>query len=383
MKRHGFLYLILAVMVFSAFINSASGQVRRASERVKFFNNGDLTLRNCAILQWDSTWQMLFDAALDTTKRVWLHDTSGRAQYGFGRGSKYWKGADHGDSIKGKFTDTLYSKKGQAHYIKIISHTAVSADTIVLFGRRLIDPFTSLTADSACVDSITPAVGAGKISPNVWTILDSLQIRTSPAGTDCVRVLYRPYLSSILADSNDADIAGVLVGRSLFKAPAANDTVAADSFGYMAISGDVEAYLSGERDSRSISIGDYLTVGNGGKAILAYTPKQDTIKTSALRNVRYVQGARPNDIVLITQTRYSTSTTADSAQVRANCPNPKDSIAVIFIGVAASSTLGRDSLVYQWIPRGYLNKWPQVIVGTALEPVWTDSTKAWIRLKER
>uniref|UniRef100_A0A6H1ZH13 Uncharacterized protein n=1 Tax=viral metagenome TaxID=1070528 RepID=A0A6H1ZH13_9ZZZZ len=356
-----------------------------AQERALFFNNYGSALVDTKILQWDTTWAELYDAPLDTLKRVWVQDTSGKAQYGFSVTPKYFRSASNGDSIKGFLTDTLQKKKGRGFYVKCISITAVSADTIVIYGRKLIDPSQSLTAYSAGVDSVTPAVGAGAMSKYAWTQLDSFELRTSPAGTDCVRIMIRSVLAVTLADSNSVTFAGVHIGESPYPAIGGllKDSVRTDSFGYMAVAGDVQVYASGITSSKPIEIGDLLSIGSRGNAIKAYLPKHDTVLTSALRNARYLEGARPRDVVLITQMRYSTSTTADSVQWRATCPHAKDSVAFIANGVVASSLLGVDSLMYMWIPKAYSEKYPQLIMGEALERVYTNLRKMWIRLRNR
>lgn len=386
MKKFGIFAIVLLTGAIIFGNSSAYAQIRQTGERVKFFNSGSLTLKNAAILQPDTAWDMLFNSALDTLKRVWVIDTSGRAQYGYGSATTYWKGANHGDSIKGVFTDSLHTKKGQAFLVKVIAHTTVTADTVILYGRNLIDPFNSFSADSARIDSITPATAAGKESKYVWTKLDSLQIRTSPAGTDCVRVLIRSYAAAVMADSNEAYVAGVLYGRTPYKAATTSDSVAADSFGYMTISGDVQVYMSGAINSRAIEVGDLLTVGTYGKAIRAYIPQMDTVVASANPHRKYLQGARRQDPVITQRSnRYAASANGDSVIWVGGVTFWNDSL--IFIAVsttgAAAAAAATDTLSYFWMPKGYLSLWPQVVVGRSLEKVWLDSTKAWMRLEKK
>lgn len=376
-----FILFVFAVLPMVWQTGNSYAQVRSASERVRFFNFGTTTLKDAKILKWDTTWKNLFGSALDSLKRVWVIDTSGNAQYAFG------SGAVHGDSIKGKFSDTLHTKKGEAHYIRMMAQTAVSNDSVFIYGRNCIDPHFSFTADTARYDTIILATSAngGGLSKYVWTRVDSMYFRFANAGTDCVEVDYRPYLAAVLADSNAINIAGVLVGRNMYRAPTATDTVAADSFGYMAISGDVDVYLSA--GGRNIEVGDQLVVGHNGKAIKVYAPSGDTVRPAVARRAVYKQGANYGDVINVTKIReLRTPVDADTVEWAAGVTIwglKRDTLIFNAYGPKGETptTSLADSLMYFWMPRGYFGKWPDVIVGKALQVMRRDSTKGKMRLE--
>uniref|UniRef100_A0A6H1ZIY3 Uncharacterized protein n=1 Tax=viral metagenome TaxID=1070528 RepID=A0A6H1ZIY3_9ZZZZ len=377
MKR--FYFILISIMVSLFIVSHLQAQVRATPEKVKFFNFTTSTIKDAKLLKPDTTYKALFDAPLDTAHYVWAHDTTGDAQFRFAQ-------AGQGDTIKEKFTDTLYTKKGQAHYLKFVPITAPSTDSVFVYGRNCVYPFYSLTYDTARTDTVILAAG-GKVSKYIWTDLDSMRFRTALLGTDSVKVMHRPYNAAALADSNCDDICGVLYGNVYSKAPNATDSVAADSFGYMIVSGDAQVYASGRE--RNINVGDQLVSAKEGKAVKVFMPAHDTVRVDTIRNVRYLQGANQGDIITVQQKREATGAAGDTVAYGASVTlvgTRKDTLVFVALGknggAVGLEVIGLDSLYYTWMPAGYTGKWPNVIIGESLEFLDRDSAKIWIRLKK-